>query len=44
MYDDNGTCRSVKAGDMTFTPDGKGHGIANEGTEDLVLMALILLD
>jgi len=44
VYDDNGTCRSVKAGDMTFTPDGKGHGIANEGTEDLVLMALILLD
>ena len=24
-YDDNGRIRPVKAGDMTFTPDGMGH-------------------
>lgn len=44
VYDDNGTKRTVKAGDMTYTPDGMGHAMANEGTEDLVFMALILLD
>ena len=43
-YDDNGTKRMVKAGDVTYTPDGMGHGIANEGNENLVFMALILLD
>ena len=43
-YDDNGTVRTVKAGDVTFTPDGSGHGIANDGTEDLKFIALILLD
>lgn len=44
IYDDNGTKRTVKAGDVTVTPDGKGHGIANAGENDLVFMALILLD
>lgn len=43
-YDDNGMKRIVKAGDVTYTPDGMGHAIMNEGTEDLVFMALILLD
>ncbi len=43
-YDDNGTKRMVKAGDMTFTPDNCGHGLKNTGTEDLVFMALIILD
>ena len=43
-YDDNGAKRMVKAGDVTYTPDGRGHGIANEGKENLVFMALILLD
>ena len=32
------------AGDVTFTPDGKGHGLTNSGDEDLVFMALIILD
>ena len=44
IYDDNGTKRSVRAGDVTVTPDGMGHGIANAGGEDLVFMALILSD
>ena len=43
-YNDNGTVRTVKKGDYTFTPSGSGHGIANNGTEDLVFIALIQLD
>ena len=35
-YDDNGRIRPVKAGDMTFTPDGMGHGLTNTGDTDLV--------
>lgn len=42
VYDDNGTKRGVKAGDVTVTSDGMGHSIANAGGEDLVFMALIL--
>jgi oxalate decarboxylase/phosphoglucose isomerase-like protein (cupin superfamily) len=34
----------VKAGDKTFTPDNCGHALKNTGTEDLVFMALIILD
>ena len=44
IYSDNGTLRMVPAGDVTFTPDGKGHGLTNSGDEDLVFMALIILD
>ena len=43
-YDDNGTVRPVKAGDVTFTPDAHGHGMTNTGDTDLVFMALIILD
>ena len=43
-YDDNGVKRPVKAGDITITPDGKGHGLANTGETDLVFMALIIFD
>ena len=43
VYEDNGKERVVKAGDVTWTPDGSGHGISNEkGTEDLVFIALIV--
>ena len=42
-YDDNGTKRIVKAGDVTHTPDGCGHALANTGDTDLVFMALIIL-
>ena len=43
-YNDNGTIRPVKAGDITFTPDGKGHGLDNTGDSDLKFMALIIYD
>lgn len=43
-YDDNGTVRLVKQGDVTFTPSGFGHGIKNTGSSDLVFIALIQLD
>ena len=43
-YDDNGVKRPVKAGDITITPDGKGHGLANTGDTDFVFMALIIFD
>lgn len=43
-YSDNGALRTVAPGDVTFTPDGNSHGIENTGTENLVFIALILLD
>ena len=43
-YDDNGTVRPVKAGDVTYTPDNHGHALTNTGDTDLVFMALIILD
>lgn len=43
-YNDNHVYRPVKAGDITFTPSGKGHGLANTGNTDLIFMALIILD
>ena len=43
-YNDNGTYRSVKSGDITFTPDNHGHGLKNTGDTDLVFMALIIFD
>lgn len=43
-YNDNGTMIDVKPGDVTFTPNGSGHGLENTGSEDLVFMALIILD
>ena len=44
MYNDNGVKREVSAGDVTFTPNGMGHGLDNIGDENLVFMALIILD
>lgn len=42
-YDDNGNRRTVRAGDVTWTPDGSGHGLSNaNGSEDLVFIALIV--
>ena len=43
VYDDNGAKRTVKSGDVTWTPDGTGHSLDNSaGSEDLVFMALIV--
>ena len=44
IYSDNGSLRMVKAGEKTFTPDGKGHAFSNSGDQDLVFMALIIKD
>lgn len=42
-YDDNGVKRTIKAGDVTWTPDGCGHGLSNAaGGDDLVFIALII--
>ena len=43
-YNDNGTVRTVTAGDVTFTGDGEGHGIAAVGPEPGEMIALILFD
>ena len=34
---------AVKAGDVTFCPDGTGHALDNTGDTDLVFMALIIM-
>ena len=42
-YNDNGAVRTVRAGDVTYTPDGASHGMDNtRGSEPLVFIALIL--
>ncbi len=43
-YQDNDTQYPIKAGDVTFTPSGSGHGVINDGEEDIVFMALIIKD
>ncbi len=40
-YNDNGKTVKVKAGDVTHTPDGCGHGIVNIGDTDLIFIAFI---
>lgn len=42
IYSDNGNEMRVAAGDVTFCKDGDGHGLVNDGEEDLVIVALIL--
>lgn len=44
MYQDNEKEYLVKAGDVTFTPSGSGHGMKNNTEKDLVFMALIIKD
>jgi len=44
QYDDNGTQIELSAGDVTITPAGSGHSIANNGDTDLTLTALIVLN
>lgn len=43
-YNDNGTIRTVTAGDVTFTGTGEGHGIEAVGQEPVEMIALILYD
>ena len=42
QFNDNGVMREVKAGDVTFTGAGEGHGLANTGNEPIEMIALIL--
>ncbi|MDD4599711.1 Oxalate-binding protein [bioreactor metagenome] len=41
-YYDNGEKTTLKPGDLTFTDNQQSHGIENEGTEDVEVIALIL--
>ncbi|MBO4392797.1 MAG: cupin domain-containing protein [Spirochaetales bacterium] len=41
-YNDNGTWTTIEAGDVTFTPNGCGHGINNTSDEPLDIIALII--
>ena len=43
-YNDNGVNIPIGCGDVTFTPDGSGHGISNTGSGMLKFIALIVLD
>lgn len=40
-YQDGDKKAKVKAGYVTFCPDGSSHGLVNTGKEDLVFIALI---
>ena len=42
LFDDNGTMVEVKAGDITFTPNGHYHNLVNTGDEVLEFIALII--
>lgn len=42
LYNENGIQREIQAGDVTFCPDGEGHGLINNGEENIIFIALIL--
>ena len=42
QYNDNGSITEIGTGDVTFTPDGYGHGVENRGDEPLDIIALII--
>ena len=42
-YDDNGNIVELHPGDTSITPAGQGHGIVNNGDEDIVMIALIIM-
>ena len=42
LYNDNGVEHPVSAGDVMICPAGTGHAVANNGTEDVALCAVIL--
>ena len=43
-YNDNGVMCTVSAGDVTFCPNGTGHGIANNSDDVVEFIALIVYD
>jgi quercetin dioxygenase-like cupin family protein len=42
LYNDNGVECTVSAGDVMLCPAGTGHSVANNGTEDVELCAVIV--
>ena len=42
MIDDNGVKSPVREGKKNYTKNGESHGLANTGTENLEVMALLL--
>ncbi|MDO5537025.1 MAG: cupin domain-containing protein [Desulfovibrionaceae bacterium] len=44
VYDDNGTLVEVGPGDVMICAEGEEHSLTNNGTEDLVIIALVLFD
>jgi len=44
IYNEDGKEMPVSVGDVTFTPDGHGHGIENTGSKPLKFIALIIRD
>ena len=42
MYEEDGKAVAVEAGDVTYCEDGHGHGLKNNGKEELVMVAVIL--
>ena len=42
LYNDNGTEYTVSAGDVMLCPAGTGHAVANNGTENVELCAVIV--
>ena len=43
-YNDNGNTIDVVPGMVTLTPSGQGHSIKNTGDENLVFIALIVVE
>lgn len=41
---DDGVFYDVKPGDSMCTPTGHGHGVENTGSEDMEILAVIVLD
>ncbi len=44
VYNDNGNMVDITPGMVTLTPSGQGHAIVNTGSEELVFIALIVVD
>ena len=42
LYDDNGVKCELAPGDSTITKSGQGHSVMAKGSEDLVLLAVIV--
>ena len=43
-YNDNGTVKTVTAGDVAICPVGSGHGVENDGPEPVEMVAVIVFE